>query len=493
MGKCLLNFIKTEIPWLLMALGLSVFLWMISMTLLDPEQNESYLRPLSLYNDMVMVTEGVVLLNPEALPDEIRVGVRAPASLHGLEAGLEIIPSIDFRAITRQMVHDADRPITLDLPVSVNAPLEFVVHHVYPSAVTLMFDAFVRASFLVTVHEIGVIAPGLELQRVWTANTSVMLSGPRSVINEVVGVYVVADLNGLAENTTSTMPILAVNAEGHDMSHLLEFNISETTLNIEVLPVKRVEIVPQITGTLAAGFIVSQYTTNPAYVYLTGVAERLAEIEALSPVFDLEQENEDFERVFSLRDWLPEGVQLAQSTLPGAHLSVTVEPIQERTFTIMRGNIGVFGGAQYTIVDAPTHITVRIAGPASRVREMTVADINVALNLGGRTAGTHRVPLQFALPPGIHVVGAVPVWDVHIDDPDTTNNANGVVDPPPYTPDPTEPPTSYPDPTDPEPPIEPPYDPPTYPYPYPPTTPPTEPPYDYPPYDDDNYDTDLPE
>ncbi|MCL2363980.1 MAG: CdaR family protein [Defluviitaleaceae bacterium] len=486
MNNRILTFIRTELPWILVAVGLSFFLWMVSMTLLDPEQNESYMRPLIPFNETVLITEGVVLLNPEDLPDEITVGVRAPASLHGLDAESEITTHIDFRAVTRQMVHEADAPIELTLPVGVNVPEGFVVHRISPPAVTLLFDAFVRAPFAVTVLESGAVVPGAVVQRIWTANTNVTISGPRSVINEIAGVYVLAELNGLSESITSTQEILVVNADAHDLSHLLELSISETTLNIEILPMVRVDIIPQITGTLAAGFAVSEYFTDPAYVYIVGAVERLIEVPYLSPVFALEQANRDFEIVFDLTDSLPDGVQLLYGTPAGAHLHVIVEPIQERTFHILRGNVGVFGGANYTILGDPSHVSVRVAGPASRITAMASADINVALNLGGRAVGTHNVPLQIQLPPGMGIVGAQPAWDVRIDSPNAQNNGNNGTEPPP-PPDPTDP--FEPSPYDPDPPVEPATEPPTDPpvYPYPPEYPDPYPPYDYPPYGEPPY------
>ncbi|MCL2204445.1 MAG: CdaR family protein [Defluviitaleaceae bacterium] len=417
MIKRVLAFFYTDLQWKLLALGLSVLLWLVSMAMFDPEQNHSYPRPLVLDNLEILENEDVVLLNADALSENIIIGVRAAASLHTLAAEMEMRPSIDFRAVSGREVHAAAAPMEMALPVSVNLPGGFVLHHVYPSEIYVWVDARVRVPFPVEVIQTGVAGAGAELQRVRIDNSFVTLTGPRSIIDRVVRVQVVAEIHGLTESASRIARLMVYDAFGYDMKSYLELSVTETTLHIELFPIQRIAIQPEITGTPALGFAVAGFEVNPAEIDLVGPPERLAEIDALVPSFDLDQANRDFDHFFALTDWLPEGVSLAQGVPTGAHLEVAIEPIQERAFTISRGSIGVFGYMQYSVLSDLAHVTVRVSGPTSIMQTLTAADITLHLNLRNLPIGIHRVPLQVILPSGLRAVGPAPSLEVQIYEP----------------------------------------------------------------------------
>ncbi|MCL2498769.1 MAG: CdaR family protein [Defluviitaleaceae bacterium] len=461
MVKKVVAFFYTDILWKLLALGLSVILWLVSMTMFDPEENKFHPTTLLLDNIAVLEAENVVLLNDyELLTRDIMVGVRAAASQLTPTQMQEIRPSIDFRAVLGWEVHAAEGLTEIALPVSVHLPLGLTLLHTTPFEVIVRLDALIRSSFPVEIIQIGTVGTGAQLESLSVANTSVTLTGPRSVVNQVGRVQVFADVQGLTENVSSSVPITVYDIYGYDITEALTLNVSETVLRKEILHVKRVPFRPVIAGTLAEGFAVAEYEITPTEIYLAGTAERMADIEAIVPIFDLEQASEDFSRVFNINDegWLPVGTALAQGQLSGVYFNVTVEPINERTINILRRNIGVFGGnALYTVQNNPTHVTVRVSGPASRIAQLMPTDITVNLNLHNREIGIHRIPLQVILPSGFHLEGPVPFLEVRIYEPaEHTAENNGInqntqppVDPnPPTDPDPSDDPDPDPDPTE---------------------------------------------
>ncbi|MCL2187326.1 MAG: CdaR family protein [Defluviitaleaceae bacterium] len=447
--KKILAFFYTDLQWKLLAVGLSVILWLVSMAVLDPEQNRSYQSQLSLDNYAILYNENVVVLNDDIFSKQVIVGVRAPESYHNLQNEMLIRSSIDFRAVVGRDVHNATEPIELLLPVSVNLPYGFNLLHITPQEVTVVLDAHVRMTFPVEIAGIGAVGAGVELQSITPANNFVTLIGARSVIDQVVRVQVIAELHGLTESTTRIARLIAYDIEGNEMNDRLEFSVTETTLSIEVFPIQRALIMPEITGTLASGFAVADIFTIPDAVYIVGTADRLAQVEHIAPAFNLEGENENFERVIAIAEFLPEGIHLAQGEMLGAYLHVTVEPIREGTFTISRGNIGVFGYAQYTVLNDPSNVTIRASGAASVIAGLTANDITVHMNLRGLPIGTHRVPLQVILPAGIRLVGNPPALEVQIHEPAAPNGNNDEVEPPIYVPDPDLPP-DIPDPVEPD-------------------------------------------
>jgi len=455
MNKRIFRFIYTELRWIVLAAGLSLFLWMASMTLLDPEQNAPYLRPLFLYNEGVLTNENLVLLNEFDLPENIVVGVRAPASLHNVLAEAEIRPSIDFRAVLAGEVHAADGPIEVTLPISVNLPPGFVLHHISPPEVRLVLDAYVRSIQRINIIEMGEIAPQTELQRVVAQPENVTLSGPRSVVQRIDSVQIPAQLFGLAETTLRTERVRAIDRYGTDITDLLTFENEETTLTVHILPVRRVDIIPHMQGETAPGFVLTHYWTEPAYVYLVGPPERLDNLPALTPTFALNRAIASSSTTFSIEaDYMRRGemelrymgINLARSQSDYIVLHVAIEPLRERNFAINHGNIGVFGGANYTILTETVHVSIR--GAASVIDALTTANITVQLNLHNYGVGTHRIPLDVFLPMGLELVGAPPVLTVRINpatlppvemndaDPDTETDPDEPADyDPEYPPD----------------------------------------------------------
>jgi YbbR domain-containing protein len=433
--KRALSFFYKDLPWKLLALGLSVLLWLVSPAMFDPAQNHSYTRPLMLDNLNILINEDVVLLNEEALPELVDVGLRAAASEHNALAPETIRAAIDFRAVLGREIHEAGGPVEIALPVGVNLPPGFNLLHTAPFEVVVWLDARVRATFPVEVMQTGDTGPGTELQSLRLANTFVALTGPRSYMERVARVQVSAEVQDLTENTARTVPLTVYDAFGNDMTDLFTLGVSETTLHIDILPVKRVAIIPEITGTLAPGFAVAEITTEPAEITIVGTAAGLAEIDFITPVFDLDGADGDFERVIDLTEWLPEGTAQVRGERAAAYVRVMVEPINERVFTVSRRDIGVFGYALHAVLGDPTFVSVRVSGPESLVAGLTAADVAVRLVLHNYPIGVHRIPLQVILPPGLQLVGAAPSFEVQIYEPagpgEAETNGGAVEIPPP--------------------------------------------------------------
>ena len=420
MIKKILSFFYTDLQWKLLSLVLALILWFISTSVNNPLENRPLDRVLQLHNLGVMDTEGIAVLNINELRNiNIQIGIRGPR--HDIEAlGLiedMLIASIDFRAINREYVYAADEPVNVELSVSANlAHLGFAnVNHQYirPHTVNVVLDLLTQQSFPIQTRIDGIVADGFELQNIILTNQNVNIEGPRSHIRLIEYVYAYINITNLSDNTSRPSRLIVYDSDGHDITGLFRLSVFETIANIQILPIESVALAVDTIGEPAQGFVVHSVYTDPVYINIIDTLNNLHEYITIEvPITDL---SEDFEYIINIQEFLPLGMRLSESESAYVTVSIYVEPIQRRIFSIPRTDIAVFAhAAVYQLLGGPLPARIVVEGPQSIVSLLEPSDINVSLSLAGRGIGDHRISVSVDLPEGIYLAESPPFIDVRI-------------------------------------------------------------------------------
>jgi len=416
MVKKILSFFYTDLQWKLISLALAVVVWFFAMNMHDPPVNDTFSNPLQLVNERVLDRYNLVLLNRnELLETPFNIGVRALSSYFTnltIEERADFYPFVDLSAIDTAGALEADEPVTQILSVNPNLRYGFelwFIRNAHGSAsVEVHLDRLISRSFVVEPDAVGQVMDGFELRSIQAVNQNVTVSGARTHVNRVAFVGFEVDLANIDTDTDfSEVPLVVFDMFGEAMTEYVRLGyvwlgVRETTVNVQVLPVRRVGIRIEPIGQVAPDFALASMDSPVLYVDVVGAADILDETEYILLEFDLDGLTEDSERQLAIADFLPAGLELSNNAPEEITVSVVIEPISRRVlfvpgrYIITRG-VGVLADP----VDPVVNVRVVVSGPQSRVSAMTVHDIGIEMDLNNLPIGVHRVPLTAALPEGV--------------------------------------------------------------------------------------------
>ena len=449
-----------DLHWKLLALFAASIIWFIGMNMSDPYQNLIVSPRLQLENIQVMHRDNIVVLNEDALRD-----INVSVLVRGLRSDMEILRaaitdpvllsafvevSVDFRAIESEAVASSDGVSTQSLRISVNLQSGYEHLSINPSHIDVALDVTGQQSFTVQEIQTGDVPPGFELQYINLGNDRVTIRGSRTDLRMIGSVQAITDITGVVEDAELPVVFQVLDLYGNDMTDRVRLNISETMARIRVWQIRQVDIDLRSVGLPANGYASAGIDREFSTVEIVGPEALLDEIDFIRIDFDLTGARSNIPRTINISDWLPEGVHLREGETSELPAIARIEPIEERTLTIPRGNIrsrGVVG--HYSLVNENTQIRVTVSGASSRITSLTASDIELEFDLRALPIGIHTVPLIVDLPRGITLIGLPPTLVVQIHEPASVNGDDDYEELNPIpSPDPTTPPIEDDDPED---------------------------------------------
>jgi len=453
MFKKFLAFFYTDVHWKLISLGLAFIIWLLAMNLHDPMENRSYPRDLQIRGLEIMERDDLVVVNEDELRDtSINLGVRGLRS--ALSRAEDAFVYVDLREVNSALALAADGPITQTLPVRANLVSGIEQQYVRSATVEVELDWRVSRAFPLEIDTYGQARDGFEVQSLRAANPNIVVTGSRGLVNTVARVGVEVDLDNISEDAPIDSPVMVFNHDGEDItSQVIMLSVNATTVTVQVLPVRSVELRVAPIGEMASGFTIveDELRASELFIDLVGTAERLSEIEYILLEINLEGLSESVEMPIAVDAFLPAGISLSRHAPYDVVINVAVEPVQARSFFVSRRDWSVFDySAIYTQIAPPANVRVVVMGPQSVVSAMAAADLRVELDLRNLPVGIHWVPLTVGnLPPGVVLAETlqsiqVQIYEPAVDAPDPPEM------PPEQTPTPA-PPTPTPAPPTPTP------------------------------------------
>lgn len=453
--KRVLSFFFTDIHWKLLSLMLAFLLWFLAINMTNPIQNTSYSVPLEMVNMEILTNAGLVVVNKDALDRDIQVGISASRldleylnslSNDPARRALYITPSVDFRAVNVDDIIQSGGAVTVPLSVSVNLSLEGLGYFsISPRIINVEIDMVAQGAFDVSVDIEGEVDSGLELQPIRLANNRVTITGTRTTIAKINKVQVAVEVWGIQEDEVhDNLPLMVLDAEGNDMTHLVTLSVSETTAFLSVWPVETVGIQVAPVGALAPGFAVESIDFEPKTVEVTGAADTLRELEYIALEVNLAGRDTSFVDHVDLQ--LPAGVYLRHEADALVDVMVNVEPVERRVFIIPMDNVRSRGiSVRYDVLSEMATIRIDVYGPRALLSELTSGDIGLELDLRNMAIGVHHVPLTVDLPTDIYLAQRAPTLQVEILEPATADeNDDHDFDPDPAAPVGVVPPLNVP-------------------------------------------------
>jgi YbbR domain-containing protein len=274
-----------------------------------------------------------------------------------------------------------------------------------PDRVTVQLDELVEREVPVTVDP-GTIPDGLGIGTTTVDPSTVIVSGPASVVGTVVSAQAAPVIQASGLSVDQDLALTAIDRLGDPVSPV-KLEPDTARVQIPVFPnvdSRTITIGPVVTGTPATGFEVATITVDPTAVTVNGDAERLAALDSIEtePV-SVSGASKTVEATVGLAP--PDGV--APIDADTVRVTVTFRPVNAtRAFEVGFRYVGDDVALRYSI---PTdRVLVTIGGSVADLDRLDGATLVADLDVGDLRPGTTDVPVTMDLPEGLTLVSANP-------------------------------------------------------------------------------------
>ena len=404
--------ITTNLGLKIIAFIFAVFLWFIVVNLDNPVGSSTFRDiPVQILNEDIIKSAGEVY---QVEGDQtVTVVVYATREVRQKLTSDNIVATVDIKQID-----STGRLVPIEVSIS-GFSGENITAEAVPRNLTIQREKSGKKVLPLTVDTDGIgLADGYMLGDATVKPDQVTITGAESVLAQVDrAVAQTGDVDGISEDTVLSANLVLYDANGNELNQSqIENNLGKNGLSVsvEVLRVKSIPVVFDVTGAPAEGYKYTGCTSTPESVQVCGKSEdidKMSEIDVPASLIDISGASESVEMTVDIKPYLPEEVELVDEN--SANVTVTVKIEEEGTLSIdfMVSSIKLNNLAENLQVsyEPDAEITLRFTGDEDLLDTLDISNA-VSVDLGDYDEpGTYDVPVRVNLPAGISLDGQVSV------------------------------------------------------------------------------------
>ena len=347
----------------ILALFVSVGLWIIAININDPVSENTYTVNVTLQNSGVLSSAGKYF-EVKDNSDRIKVVVRGTRTALSQFNQTDIVATADVSKITE------DNLVPIELSTTKQSDkIEGIRSE--SQYVKLALEDVRRLQMPIEVKVLNDPADGYILGATQTSQNVVILSGPESIINQVESAAVEIDVSGATTDVKISLPI-HLYSEEDDIIDTSKVNMSvqeiSTTASILQKAVVPLIAIPQ--GTPTQGYVLNGIIEGlPTEITIAGKSNIVSKIPYIdiSESLDVNDIYQDTSYEININDYLPDGVSLVGTVGNNGILDISVGVDKESEKTIVLDPeaiqvIGVPEGFSATVSDLENDVEVPVSG-----------------------------------------------------------------------------------------------------------------------------------
>ncbi|MCE7905857.1 MAG: hypothetical protein DYG87_08670 [Anaerolineae bacterium CFX3] len=378
----MIRWLRQNLQTSLWALLLAIAVWIAAVTAADPDEQRVYAHPVPI--EIVGQDSGLVTVGN--MPTQVEVTLRAPRSvwtrLDSQEKPIRAV--VDLSGMS-----EGDHMARVQVQVT-EQPARIVA--VTPSNFTVRLEPLVSRSLPIQLTLNGQPAIGYQAGTPVLDPTEALVSGAKSLIDEVDRARVTVNLSGTRESVKQKLDVQIYNASNQPLTKL-SVNPPSVLVNIPVAQqggYRDVAVKVIVQGQVANGYlltklsvfppIVTVYSTDPKLVNeLPGVVE--------TQPLELRGASDDISTRLALE--LPSGVSVVGEQ--SVQVQVGIEPIISN-LTLSNIKVEVVGlGDGLTALVSPIEVDIILSGPAPLLDSLLLQDIRVTIDVTDLGAGVYQL------------------------------------------------------------------------------------------------------
>ena len=328
-------------------------------------------------------------------------------TLRGPEGTVDRMALADLHATLDLTGMDAGRPEPHDAKVVVTVSNDAVkVVDMTPATVAVRLERITSRTLAVQTKFANDPPAGSQAALTSVSPKEVRVVGPESAVAQIAAVFATVRFGDVTTDLTQSAPAIPVDANGLAIDGL-QVEPGVVVVSVPLLPTATTRTVPvlwSIHGTVASGYWVSQITTAPVVVTLSGDQAVLTKIDRVDTA-PIDVTGLNGAKTFNVPLVLPDGAKLLRQT--DVSVAVTVVPLAGTRPFLEAVQIQNLASGLVAEVD-PGSVTVTVAGPAPALAAMTVDLLTASVDASLLGPGVYSVPVSVRLPSGATVQSVQP-------------------------------------------------------------------------------------
>lgn len=390
-----------DFGWKLFSIAIATILWFMVINIDQPVDTRNYSTPLTIANMETLTERGLAVGNLEELKStKINVKVKAQrTALDRLSQNPEwITATVDLSQLPYVVTGDT---VALPVMVSIQGGNTYGISSRSPSVVEVTIETMASKELPVEVVLNGKLDEGTYLSDPMLSAETVLVTGPASLVNEVISVRATVEAESIKESSEVQAELVCYNKDGLPVKGV-STNIEEVLVSYTMHDMKMLPIQVDISGTPAAGYQVGNIRCTPQYAAVTGSAENLEKITFLQlDNIDVNGRNAAVTQTFRLSDYLPKGLSLLTNENDVVEVTVDISKQSQKQLSLPASELRMLGqedGKEY-ILHGDARIT--ITGDSSALDAIHADALQGTIYVNNLSEGDHRVMIHADLPDGL--------------------------------------------------------------------------------------------
>lgn len=308
---------------------------------------------------------------------------------------------------------------------------------VTPQYLSVRLEEKVTQEFLVNVNY-GSSQPGkgYEVGSQTASPEKVKITGPKSLVNKIDKVNATVDVDGKTKDFTEEAELSIIDKNQDSFAGRMSYITIDNTKVIVTTKFWKIrtgiKIGVDYEGVPADGYQVESVTTVPDTVSVAGTDEALETLKQNENTLwlggtdiDISGESVDIEKKVSLKDALPEDIQLTSGTSEDVWVKVSILPLGSHSYGLPSNQIEVKDLADDLQVTFGTDkIEIRVKATDGSLDDFDLDKVKASVSLADMGVGSYQVPVTVKLPSGFELLEDV-VADVTISEISNADANNG--------------------------------------------------------------------
>ncbi len=339
----------------LASLFLAVLLWFLAIQINDPPDVVTFSGiTVKLTNTELLEQENKVY---EILENSnvVRVTIRAPRSITKDIRATDIVAVADVSKLT-----DIN---TIAISYSIQGVSAARYDTIKGDHETVRLNVEEKVSKVIRLQSqiTGEVAEGFQVMNFTTDLNRIQVTGPESAVERINYALAEVDVSGASSNLSQNVKPKLYDAEGNllDLPGVV-MDVDYIHMSVEVLAVKEVPLVLNVTGEPAEGYLATgRVESDVETVRIAGTTSAVAGVNAITipaEELDISGAEGNVVNALNIRDYLKENIRLADSGFNGrVTVTVYVEPVVERTY--------ILGMSDFELMNIPEGYEAELVEP----------------------------------------------------------------------------------------------------------------------------------
>lgn len=394
--------LTTNLGLKVIAFIFAALLWLIVVNLDNPVVSKTFREiPVTIVNDDIITSAGDVY---QVVGEQsVSVVVYATRDISQELDAEDIVATAD---VTEMDTATGLIPIEISIP---DYSGDYESAEAVPRNLTIQREKSGKKVLSLSVKAENDPADGYILGNMTVEPEQVTLTGAESVLAQIARAEARVNVEGMTADQKAKAELRLYDADGNVLNPpQIENDLGEEgiTVSVEVLKLKSVPIVLDVTGTPAEGYKYTGGTSAPENLQVCGKSadlEGFDEIEISGPVLDVSGASDTIEKNIDISEYLPEGVRLAEQDLGTVKVTLKVEQEGTRSIDFLVSSLRINNLSEKLQVNYETgaEIVIRVSGDEARLNTLDITNA-VYVDLGGYTTpGTYDIPVKVDLPDGV--------------------------------------------------------------------------------------------